>query len=102
MANDGREEIFYVYMVASRNRRALYIGVTNDVARRTWEHKIDLVEGFSKRYRCHDLVYYEEWGSIADAIAREKQLKRWRRSKKDWLIGTINPKSEDLAQQWVG
>ena len=93
-------EYYYVYFVASENRRALYIGVTNDLIRRTWEHKMELIDGFSKRYHCTHLMYYEEWGSVVDAIAREKQLKKWRRNKKLNLIESTNPEKVDLAACW--
>jgi putative endonuclease len=93
-------EHYFVYMVASRNRRALYIGVTNDLVRRAYEHRYELLDGFSKRYHCVDLVYYEEWGSVADAISREKQLKRWRRDKKDELIESTNPTLTNLTANW--
>ncbi len=69
----------------------LYVGVTNDLGRRVWEHKQGLVDGFSKKYHCKKLVYHEYCWDIGQAIAREKQIKRWRREKKEELIKTINP-----------
>jgi putative endonuclease len=84
-------------MVASKSR-VLYIGMTNGLNRRIWEHKNDLINGFSKQYRCHRLVYYESFDDVKDAIDREKQLKRWNRTKKVWLIEQMNPTWEDLAE----
>ena len=77
----------------------LYVGVTNDLARRVAEHKSDLIEGFTKRYRVHMLVYYEMWSNIEDAIKREKQLKCWRHEKKAALVETINPEWRDLSEE---
>ena len=86
-------------MMASKSR-VLYIGMTNDLRRRVWEHKNDLVDGFSKQYRCHRLVYYESFDDVNKAIDREKQLKRWNRTKKEWLINQRNPTWEDFAAEW--
>ena len=89
----------YVYILASRTKK-LYIGVTNDIERRAWEHKTGMLEGFTKRYNIHKLVYYEHIDSIRDAIAREKQLKGWLRAKKIALIEEHNPEWDDLAETW--
>lgn len=78
----------------------LYIGVTSDLEGRVYEHKHDLKEGFTKKYQCHTLVYAEEHASIEQAIAREKQLKGWRRSKKEYLIRSLNPQWHDLSVTW--
>ncbi len=75
----------------------LYLGVTNDLERRVCEHDSDLIEGFSKKYRCHKLVYFEEYDNVEQAIAREKQLKNWHRAWKINLIKTINPEMNDLT-----
>jgi len=88
---------YFVYIVASKSR-VLYIGMTGRIDRRIWEHKNDLIEGFSKQYRCHRLVYRESFGDVRKAIDREKQLKRWSRAKKVWLIERVNPTWEDLAE----
>jgi putative endonuclease len=82
-------------MMAS-NSGVIYVGVTNDIISRTLEHKSHLNDGFTNKYRCHKLVYYEVGNSIKDAIAREKEIKGWRRSKKVNLINSVNPKWEDL------
>jgi len=86
---------YYVYIMASKTG-TLYTGVTNNLVRRIYEHKNDLIDGFSKKYSCHKLVYYEQCTDISVAISREKQLKKWRREKKENLIKTINPSWKDL------
>ena len=86
----------YVYMIANDTNTVLYIGVTNNIARRIYEHKNGLIDGFSKRYKLHKLVYCETCHSITDAIQREKQLKAWKRQWKDDLINTVNPQWKDL------
>lgn len=78
--------------------KVLYIGVTNDLIRRVWEHKNGLIEGFTKKYKVKYLVYYEETNDILSAIAREKQLKKWRRKKKIKLIENLNPQWKDLYE----
>ena len=88
---------FYVYIMASRTR-VLYVGVTNDLARRVNEHKQGSVPGFTTRYRVTRLVYFEEFADIRDAIAREKVIKGWVRSRKTSLIERCNPTWEDLAE----
>lgn len=87
---------FTVYIMASRSR-VLYIGVTNDLARRVNEHQQGLVAGFTSRYRITRLVYFEEFADIRDAIAREKEIKGWVRSRKTRLIESRNPTWEDLS-----
>ncbi|MBQ3069247.1 MAG: GIY-YIG nuclease family protein [Clostridia bacterium] len=88
--------MYYVYILSNTSRSVLYIGVTNDLLRRVYEHKTEAVDGFTKRYHVHDLMYYEEYSYMQDAIAREKQLKRWTRAKKDALIEQLNPAHTDL------
>jgi len=90
---------YYVYMMTSKSR-VLYIGVTNNLERRVYEHKQDLIKGFSSQYRCHRLVYFESYDRVQNAIAREKQLKRWNRVKKVFLIERLNPIWEDLSEEW--
>ena len=79
----------------------MYIGVTNDLQRRIYEHKKEQIEGFTKKYHIHKLVYYEEYSEINDAIAREKQLKCWTRAKKNWLVETKNPNWDDWSEGFV-
>jgi len=90
---------YYVYIMASRSR-VLYTGVTNDLARRVYEHGRSLTPGFRSRYHITRLVYFEEFGDVRDAIAREKQLKGWVRVRKIRLIEERNPTWEDLADRW--
>ena len=90
---------YYVYIMSSRSR-VLYTGVTNDLERRVYEHKHAMHKGLSSKYRTYELVYYEELGDVDMAISREKQIKKWRRSKKIALIETINPIWRDLASDW--
>ncbi|HLB32566.1 MAG TPA: GIY-YIG nuclease family protein [Patescibacteria group bacterium] len=86
---------YYVYILASESG-TLYTGVTNNLERRMYEHRNGLVEGFTKKYNCKKLVFFEEYLSIIDALNREKQIKKWRRSKKEWLIKTVNSTWRDL------
>ena len=79
------------------SRTVLYIGVTNNLERRVQEHKTLSIRGFSCRYKCTDLIYFEDTNSIFEAIAREKQLKKWRRDKKEELINKLNPGQMDLS-----
>jgi len=88
---------YYVYIMASRTR-VIYVGVTNDLARRVGEHKLGAISGFTQRYRVKRLVYFEEFGEICEAIAREKQIKKWRRSHKVKLVEGRNPTWEDLSE----
>ena len=83
-------------------RPTLYIGVTNDLIRRVYEHKEGLIEGFTKKYGLHSLLYFEEFGSIEDAILREKRLKHWNRDWKIELIQKTNPTLRDLYLEIVG
>jgi len=90
---------FWVYILSSVSG-TLYVGVTNNIDKRIWEHKSGLIEGFSKKYACTHLVYYEAFDDVRVAISREKQLKRWRREKKVKLIENINPHWNDLSENW--
>jgi putative endonuclease len=94
------DHCYTVYIIASKSR-VIYFGMTNDLSRRVFEHKNGLIEGFTKRYRCHRLVYYESFDDVTKAIDREKQLKRWSRTKKVWLIERRNSTWEDLAAEWL-
>jgi len=90
---------YYVYILANRSG-TLYVGVTNDLNRRLYEHKQKLLPGFTKRYKIDRLVYYEHTPDVGAAIAREKQIKRWRREKKVALIESTNRDWHDLAAGW--
>ena len=97
-----RNHLYYVYILASRRNGTLYIGVSNDVLRRTWEHKHDLVEGFTKKYGVNILVWFELHEDINVAIAREKRLKRWNRAWKIKLIEQNNSGWNDLYDRLTG
>jgi putative endonuclease len=88
-----------VYILASQKNGTLYIGVTSDLGKRCWEHKENLVEGFTKRYKIHYLVYFELHETMADVIQREKQIKKWRRAWKLSLIEEQNPEWRDLSNE---
>jgi putative endonuclease len=92
---------YYVYILASKRNGTLYIGVTNDLERRLYEHKNNLVEGFTNKYNVHHLVYYEDVNDIQSALQREKQLKRWTRKWKIELIEKVNPEWRDLAEDFI-
>ena len=91
---------YAVYIMTNYSETSLYIGVTNDLRRRIWEHKNNSYEGYTKKYNLDRLVYYELTDSIESAISREKQLKRWHREWKINLIKEINPEFNDLAAEW--
>lgn len=95
-----REYHFYVYMMQSASRRALYIGMTSNLHRRVWQHKNHENEGFTDDYNAVRLVFWERFDDVRTAIDREKQLKHWRREKKAWLIGRMNPEWKDLSIDW--
>jgi putative endonuclease len=88
---------YFVYILASRYKGTLYVGVTRDLSRRVGEHKGGFVPGFTRDYKVHQLVYYEEYNSILEARARERTLKRWRREWKIKLIESVNPTWRDLT-----
>ncbi len=87
---------YYVYIITNWNNKVLYIGVTNNIARRIYEHKNKLIDGFTKKYNVYKLVYLEEMNDVEAAISREKQLKGWNKDKKIMLIESINPKWNEL------
>ncbi len=87
---------YWIYVLVSGSGNAMYIGVTGDLERRIWEHRNGQGSEFAKKYRTTRLVYSEEYDNPADAIAREKQLKGWRRERKNELVRTINPEFRDL------
>ena len=89
-----------VYIITNKNRTVLYIGVTNNIQRRMHEHKKGINKGFAQKYNCTDLLYYEVFWDIRDAIHREKQLKKWNREWKMELIKKENPGLMDLSMDW--
>ncbi len=91
---------YYVYLLTNWNNKVMYVGVTNNFERRLYEHKNKLVKGFTEKYNVHKLVYYEETPDITVALTREKEIKKWRREKKNQLVIAINPEWRDLSEQW--
>jgi putative endonuclease len=94
-----REHTYYVYLMASKSR-TLYCGITSSIRRRSAEHRSGKFEGFSAQYKCERLVWFETFQYVDKAIAREKQIKDWRREKKVSLIEEDNPTWEDLSAGW--
>lgn len=89
----------YVYILSSKRNGTLYVGVTSDLVRRIYEHKTNIIEGFTKKYNIKNLVYYEATPSVMGAIEREKQLKRWNRAWKIKIIEEFNPTWRDLYNE---
>lgn len=88
---------YYVYILTNWNNTVMYIGVTNDLVRRLYEHKNKLNDGFTKKYNLNKLVYFELFFDINEAVKREKEIKKWRREKKNKLVESINPEWRDLG-----
>jgi putative endonuclease len=91
---------YYVYLLTNWNNKVMYLGVTNNLERRLYEHKNKLVKGFSAKYNVNKLVYFEETQDVTAAIAREKEIKKWRREKKNQLVNRMNPNWKDLSSKW--
>ena len=92
---------YYIYILASEPHRTLYLGMTNDLERRVYEHKNQLIDGFTKQYNIKRLVYFEDTTDVHAALEREKQLKKWKRSWKIDLITRENPSWHDLSVRWT-
>ena len=99
--NQEDKHMNYVYILTNTTHTVLYIGVTSNLTRRLYEHKHELVDGFTKTYHVHELMYAEPYSDIRTAIAREKQLKNWGRKKKNELISKANPYWLDLSEDWL-
>jgi len=97
-----REHDYYIYILSNRKRTVLYTGLTNSLERRIHQHRMGAQNGFTKRYNCNRLLYYEHFTEIESAIAREKEIKKWFRRRKDALIRSINPEFRDLAPELLG
>ena len=95
------QNTYYVYFLTNCNKKVLYFGVTNNLSRRLSEHLEGKQSGFTKKYNCNILVYYEEFDYINNAILREKEIKSWRREKKNILIENFNPNWESLNHRFV-
>ena len=92
---------YYIYILTNWNDKVMYIGVTNNLKRRVYEHKNEIIDGFTKKYHVHKLVYYETTTEVKAALEREKQLKGWRREKKNSLVTDMNPNWKDLYDEIV-
>lgn len=92
--------MYYVYILTNWNNKVMYVGVTNNLERRLYEHKNNLADGFTKKYNIHKLVYFEDTSDIKVAIEREKQIKGWTRAKKNVLVESDNPEWHDLSSDW--
>ena len=92
--------MYYVYMLTNWNNQVLYVGITNNLPRRLYEHKHNLIKGFTEKYHVHKLVYFETTTDVKAAISREKQIKGWIRSKKNALVEQVNPHWRDLSEDW--
>jgi putative endonuclease len=95
-----KEKTYYVYLLTNWNNKVMYVGVSNDLKRRVFEHKNKLFEGFTKKYNVNKLVYFEASKDVIAAITREKEIKKWRREKKNQLVISINPNWRDLSSSW--
>jgi len=89
---------YYVYLLTNWNNRVMYVGVTNDLKRRLYEHKNKLIKGFTEKYNLNKLVYFEHTQDIYSAITREKEIKKWRREKKNKLVSLTNSEWQDLSE----
>jgi len=94
------DKTYYVYLLTNWNNKVMYVGVTSNLERRVYEHKNKLVEGFTKKYNIGKLVYFETTNDVMAAIEREKQIKKWRREKKNQLVIGANPGWKDLSLEW--
>jgi putative endonuclease len=90
-----------VYFLTNKNKSVIYIGVTSNLLKRIYQHKTKYYKGFTSKYNCDKLVYFEEFTDINQAISREKQLKAGNRKRKEDLINSINPEWKDLSESWV-
>jgi putative endonuclease len=91
---------FFVYFLTNWNNKVMYIGVTSNLEKRIYEHKNKMVTGFTQKYNVNKLVYFESTIDINAAIAREKEVKKWRREKKNQLVISANPEWKDLSEEW--
>ena len=95
------EKAYYVYLLTNWNNKIMYVGITNDLERRIYEHKEKVVKGFTEKYNVNKLVYYEQTSDVDAALNREKEIKKWRREKKDSLVENTNPLWRDLSEDFL-
>jgi putative endonuclease len=91
---------YFVYIMSNWNNKVIYIGMTNNIERRVYEHKNKILKGFTQKYKLNKIVYYEMFNDVNIAIIREKEIKKWRRDKKDKLIEGLNPNWNDLSKDF--
>jgi putative endonuclease len=94
------EHRYYVYLLTNKNNNVMYVGMTNDLERRVYEHKTKMIPGFTEKYNIEKLVYFEETSDVRSALAREKEIKKWRREKKNNLVVAVNREWNDLSDGW--
>jgi len=94
------DRTYYVYLLTNWNNKVIYVGITNDLERRIYEHKEKFVKGFTEKYNVNKLVYYEQTPDINAALNREKEIKKWRREKKNRLVVNTNPQWRDLSEDF--
>ena len=95
------EKSYYVYLLTNWNNQVMYVGITNNLERRIYEHKEKIVKGFTKKYNVNKLVYYEQTSDVVEALNREKEIKKWRRDKKNRLVFNTNPLWQDLSKDFL-
>lgn len=93
---------YFIYLLTNWNNKLMYVGMTNNLERRIYEHRNKLVDGYTKKYNIYKLVYFEETSDVMAAISREKEVKKWRREKKNDLVNAVNPGWKDLSVDWAG
>lgn len=91
---------FYVYLLTNQNNKVMYVGVTNNLVRRVYEQTTKQVRGFTEKYNVDKLVYFQETSDVRAAITREREIKKWRREKKNQLVFSLNPDWKDLSEGW--
>lgn len=91
----------YMYFMTNKNNTTIYVGSTTHLVKRVYQHKTKAFKGFTAKYNCNKLVYFEEYDSIEDAIARERQIKKGNRKRKEYLINKDNPEWKDLSEGWL-
>ena len=94
------DRTYYVYLLTNWNNKVIYVCITNDLERRIYEHKVKFVKGFTEKYNVNKLVYYEQTPDINAALNREKEIKKWRREKKNRLVVNTNPLWRDLSEDF--
>ncbi len=92
-----KQHQYFIYLLVNANNKVIYVGMTNNLERRIFEHKNSLIEGFTAKYNINKLVYFEETKDVTTAISREKEIKKWRREKKNALVEQTNPAWSDLS-----